>query len=195
MKTRWNSLLEWDRALAWMEYAIRQHSLDSRQTDLAWLLRFSDNWRLREAALKAVRHLNEPSAILMDEVIRIVEDESLYSGVRMLAVQALVDLLADRPSTGIPAKCRKAIIASLRWVAAESHPPVLVEAAREALGTIGAPPASASPEYTKQVVPSKRETVHGVIQSADDGSAVAHRRPESRGSARPGRMRARTHRR
>ncbi len=144
MVTTWNSLREWDRVLGWLEYSIRQHSLDSRERDLIWLLRFNDNWRLREAALKAVRHLKEPSAGLMSEVVRIIEDTSLYSGVRVLGAEALAHLLDCNRKMRRPPAQKKAITRRLRALMAEPQPPIVTDAVRSALDIIEAIPASGS---------------------------------------------------
>lgn len=158
MESMWTSLREWNRVLVWLEYSVHQRTLDSHEKDLLWLLRFDGNWRLREAALKALQHLSQPSVSLMKEVMRIVEDDSLYSEVRVLAAQALAHLLNCGGEAGRPQDHPQMIMRQLRAMIAEPQPPIVADAVRGVLEAVEALPASVSQVAIVQR-PSKRRKV------------------------------------
>ncbi len=57
------------------------------------LLRFDQNWRLREAAIEALEFIDNPSIELANEVFSIVTRKDLYYDVRILAVDGLSKLM------------------------------------------------------------------------------------------------------
>jgi hypothetical protein len=92
------NLTEWGRVLERLDELTRTGELDQHQDALVALLRYRDNWRLREAALESVRRIRRPSEALVRQVCSIMRNEGLYFQVRILAAEALgscLDRLAD----------------------------------------------------------------------------------------------------
>ena len=67
--------------------------LSQCQPGLVRILRYKGNWRLREEVLKRVGEIQTPSNELVDQVIAILDDDNLYYDVRIIAGNALVQLL------------------------------------------------------------------------------------------------------
>lgn len=84
----WATLKDWGRLVSLMEYSVHQQTLDSRESDLVWLLR-SDNPRFRSTALKALQNLRYRSELLIAEIVRIIQDDQIDTDCRVLAVAAL----------------------------------------------------------------------------------------------------------
>jgi len=83
------NLREWGGVLEKMEALARSGKLGDHQEELIRVLRFNDNWRLREAALSALPKIQEPTPALLDEALAIMMRDDLYYDVRILAADAL----------------------------------------------------------------------------------------------------------
>jgi hypothetical protein len=92
------NLTEWGHVLERIEELIRSGQIEEHQDALVMLLRYRDNWRVREAALESVRHLKQPTDTLVRQVCSIMTNEELYFQVRVLAAEALGSCL-DRLAT------------------------------------------------------------------------------------------------
>ncbi|UCC72577.1 MAG: hypothetical protein JSV86_19805 [Gemmatimonadota bacterium] len=88
------NLVEWGRVLEEIGRLGINRELDEHQEGLVRILRYRANWRLREAALKAVTEMDAPREALLSAVLEIMMDESLYHEVRVLAAEALAAGLA-----------------------------------------------------------------------------------------------------
>ncbi len=125
------NLAEWGRLLDRLERLAQARELDSHQEGLLRLLRYRDNWRLREAALEAVCMLRQPSEGIVHEVLKIMTDESLYYEVRVLAAEALGALIQrvdDRPNA-----LKQDVISQMRAILDSNQPPVMHQAIRRFL--------------------------------------------------------------
>jgi len=109
--------------------------LDEHQAGLVRLLRYRDNWRLREMVLKSMKDLSAPSDELISEVLGLLADEGLYYEARILAAQALADLLTTKgvEYAGDRDAVLSRIVEKMRAVAESSGPPVLRGAILECL--------------------------------------------------------------
>lgn len=87
------NLMEWGDVLVKLEGLRSSKTLDEHQAGLVRILRYPRNWRLREAALKAVREINQPSQELLKETLNIALNEEVYLEARKMAVDALADLM------------------------------------------------------------------------------------------------------
>jgi len=87
------NLMEWGDVLVKLEGLRSSKTLDEHQSGLVRILRYPRNWRLREAALKAVREINQPSQELLKETLNIALNEEVYLEARKMAVDALADLM------------------------------------------------------------------------------------------------------
>lgn len=118
------NLEQWGRALEQLEEWRRSGRLDHHQGELLWLLRYRDNWRLREAALEAMKDLRTPDAGLVREACSIMMDDGLYHELRVLAAEAVA-----RAGSSLVHEVRDRMRALL-----DSHqPPVMHQALRRIL--------------------------------------------------------------
>ncbi|HNQ24951.1 MAG TPA: hypothetical protein PKK06_17880 [Phycisphaerae bacterium] len=131
-------LREWGRVLEELQQLTRGRALDGHQDALLRLLRYRDNWRLREAALEAVRSVSSPSEALLTEVTRIMSDATLYNEVRVLAAEALAQCIATgRADKGRRnAAIEQQAIDQMHALLDTQQPPVLHQAIRRVLPTV-----------------------------------------------------------
>ena len=132
------NLREWGQIPEQIAELADTGKLDEHQAGLVRILRYRNNWRLREMALRSMRDLRAPSNELISEVLSIIADEGVYYEARILAAQALVDLLTGK---GIEcAEDRDAVLGRvverMRTVVDSPGPPVLHNVMRECLTTI-----------------------------------------------------------
>lgn len=86
------NLEDWGRVLVTLKELTEQGRLDEAQAGIIRLLRYRDNWRLKESALVAARQIGAPSEALVSAVLRVLEDGSTFVDARILAAKALGDL-------------------------------------------------------------------------------------------------------
>ncbi len=65
------------------------------QPGLIRILRYKGNWQLREEVLKRVGEIQDPSYDLIGQVLSILADDNIYYDVRILASDALIQLLKN----------------------------------------------------------------------------------------------------
>lgn len=132
------NLEEWGRVLNELTQLARERTLDDHQPGLVRLLRYPHNWRLREAALEAVRQVRRPAEDLVTAVLRIMTNEDLYHEVRVLAAEALADLIAAGRAAGSQRNraLEAQVIEQMHALLDSPHPPVLHQAVRRVLPTM-----------------------------------------------------------
>jgi len=69
------NLIDWGHVIETLDRLKELKQLDRHQDGLTRILRYRDNWRLRETVLKHIVHLVEPTEELVQEVINITVDE------------------------------------------------------------------------------------------------------------------------
>ena len=94
------NLLDWGPALDTLEGLANNGNLSRCQSGLIRILRYKGNWRLREEALKRVGEVQAPSKELVHQVIDILDDDNIYYDARIIAVDALVQLLKCEDAAG-----------------------------------------------------------------------------------------------
>ncbi len=125
------NLMDWGQAIDKLNQLKQKKILNEHQPGLVRILRYRDNWRLRETVLSYVKDITHPSDDLLTEVLNIVMDENVYYDARILAVEALASLMNnyknnkenDRIDKNDVNKKIKALLVS-------PHPPVFHEAIR-----------------------------------------------------------------
>lgn len=127
----WKTIKEWGRMLSLIEFASSEKTLDSREHDLLWLLRSPDP-RFRGAALRAIRHLRYHSAPLMSELVRLIEDEALFSDIRVAAADAFAHLVSRGPMNASVPPDRE-LIERLKVLLDRPQPSELARALQEAI--------------------------------------------------------------
>lgn len=83
------NLRDWGSVIDRIEAMEKQRTLDHHQQGLARILRYRDNWRLRETVLKCIKHIRRPSGELLQALLAIMMDESIYHEARLMAAEAL----------------------------------------------------------------------------------------------------------
>ncbi len=130
------NLRNWGEVLKKLEALIRSGELGDYQEELIRVLRFNDNWRLREAVLLALPKIQEPTPALMDEVLAIMMRNDLDYDVRILAADALSKILC-KDSSAARRSCEKTkeaigrVLDGIRRLLDNPQPPILARVLRE----------------------------------------------------------------
>jgi hypothetical protein len=137
-KDDFGNLAEWGRVLNQLAQLTRDGTIDEHQAGLVRLLHYQDNWRLREAALEAIRHVRRPGEPLVTAVLELMTDEHLYHELRVLAAEALASLVAAGRAVGAGRnrELEQAVLTQMHALLDAPHPPVLHQAVRRILPTI-----------------------------------------------------------
>ena len=132
------NLLEWNRVPEQIAELTAAGRLDEHQAGLLRLLRYPDNWRLREIALRSLKNLRAPSNELLAEVLSLAANEEIYLEVRILAAEALADLIAKRETVDEDGRCAvgRRAAEEMRAILHSPGPPVLHDAIRQCLTVI-----------------------------------------------------------
>jgi len=86
-------LSDWGRVLEILEEMTADSQLDMCQPGLVRILRYKGNWRLREEVLKRMGGIEAPSTELIDQTLRVLADDNIYYDARVLAANALMQML------------------------------------------------------------------------------------------------------
>lgn len=94
------NLMEWGDVLDRLEDLRKTGRLDDHQKGLKRILRYRDNWKLRETVLDCIKELKAPSDGLLDEVLGIMMDDAACYDQRILAAESLGVLAAGISQKG-----------------------------------------------------------------------------------------------
>ena len=133
------NLREWGSVLELLADLKSAGCLAECQRGIIRILRYRENWRLREEMLKQLGHIETPTEELIDEVCNIVMDENSYYEVRILASRALALLVSNQHKLS-GTRCRpkmESIMESLKAAMATPHPPVFRDALGHCLQLLG----------------------------------------------------------
>jgi len=89
------NLNDWGPVLHLLEELAENGHLEKCQPGLIRILRYKGNWRLREEVLKRIGRVQSASDELINQIITILADDNIYYNARILAGDALVDLLKN----------------------------------------------------------------------------------------------------
>lgn len=123
-------LQNWMRVLDRMEQLANEGSLDQHQQGLARVARYPFNWRLRQAALRTIALLKEPSEEVIDVVLRILSNEHGDLEIRILAGDALAQIMSHGGTGWLSEKTRCRIEQIILDILETTQPPVLHQAAQ-----------------------------------------------------------------
>jgi len=87
------NLNDWGLVLEQLEKLSQSRELGNYQDELIRLLRFDQNWRLREAAIESLPFVENPGLDIAREVTSLITRKDLYYDVRILATQGLEKLV------------------------------------------------------------------------------------------------------
>jgi hypothetical protein len=90
------NLRDWGSVLEKLEHIKAAGVLDEHQQELSRVLRYRENWRLTERVLECMQEVERPFDELIEAVCRIMCDEDAYIDIRILAADALGDLVLKR---------------------------------------------------------------------------------------------------
>lgn len=91
-KNIFGNLTDWGIVLEKLEKLSESGALGNYQDELIRLLRFDQNWRLREAAIESLPFVENPGLNLAREIISLIKRKDLYYDVRILATDGLEKL-------------------------------------------------------------------------------------------------------
>ena len=131
------NLTEWGRVLEQLEELKTADSLEDHQAGLVRILRYRDNWRLREWVLQAVRNMKHHSREFIQAIVAILLDEELYQEVRILAAEGLGAWLRIKSSSTAEStpELELHVVECLQKVLTSPQPPVIHQAIRRVLPT------------------------------------------------------------
>jgi hypothetical protein len=93
------NLTDWGPVLDTLENLAGKGKLSQCQPGLTRILRYKGNWRLREEVLKHVGKIQTPSKELLHQVIAVLDDDNIYYDARIIASEALMQLLKHTANT------------------------------------------------------------------------------------------------
>lgn len=128
-------LAEWGNVLTQLEFLSSQGRLDQAQPGLVRLLRFRGNWQILEQTLIHARKVVRPTPQLLTAVAEIVTDRDVYLDARILAVNALGDILSRTPPV-ISLRQRQRIVGGFRRLLRVPEAPVFQLALERAIEKI-----------------------------------------------------------
>lgn len=121
------NLREWEKIADQIAELLKTGKIDTHQAGLVRILRYKDNWKIREIVLKAIKDLKMPSSKLLSELLCIMENDREYYMMRMLASEAIESLFTN-DGIQFPEDRRVAasqITGRVKPLANSSWPPVL----------------------------------------------------------------------
>lgn len=90
------NLREWDSVPDTLMNLVRSRSLAEHEDGLIRILRYRQNWRLREMVLHVLGQIEKPSQRLLQAVLDLLADDTLYYQVRVLAAETFAKLAEHR---------------------------------------------------------------------------------------------------
>lgn len=121
-----------------LDHLKEKKKLGECQEGLIGILRYKDNWRLRETVLEYIKEIDNPSDDLIDQVLQILLDDGVYYELRVLAASALGVLATRIKKTS--EKQRRITIGEIaekaKGLLKQPQAPILHDAVRLALSQI-----------------------------------------------------------
>ncbi|MDM8554838.1 hypothetical protein QUF75_08925 [Desulfococcaceae bacterium HSG7] len=135
------NLNDWETVLDKLDKLSESRELDNCQDELIRLLRFDQNWRLREAAIESLPFVEDPDLNLAREVISLIKRKDLYYDVRILATDGLEKLTTNIVDNrafdkDILKRFVLAIIKDMDALLASPEPPKFHDALRNSMNQI-----------------------------------------------------------
>ena len=133
------NLRDWWQVIEKLDHLKAKKKLGQYQEGLIGILRYKDNWRLRETVLEYIKDIEKPSDDLIDQVLQILLDDGVYYELRVLAASAL-GILATRIKKSSE-KQRRITIGEIaekaKGLLQQPQAPILHDAVRHTLSQIG----------------------------------------------------------
>lgn len=129
------NLTDWGSVLEQVYKFADEGSLSEYQHGLIRILRYRDNWRLREEVLKQVGTIENPEDALVRQVLNIFSDEQLYYEVRILAIETMLELLNNDTNT-FAVGVETEILKTVEDLLSVHHPPLFEPALKKLHSTV-----------------------------------------------------------
>jgi hypothetical protein len=124
-------LRNWGQILKQIELLRLAGQLDEHEEGLTRILRYRYNWQLRQAAMRAVPELRNPSKDLFDVLLGIVTDEYCDFETRLLACNAVRDSIRRYHDRREPGDLRAQAAECAGAILGTPQPPVLRKAVEQ----------------------------------------------------------------
>ena len=132
------NLREWGEIPAQLKRLSESGSLPQHEAGLVRILRYRENWRLRDLVLRVLDNLDSPSDKMLFAVLDILTDETLYREVRILAAERLGELIGKRLRSAEEQHIAEVheVVGRIEMLRQMPHEPVLNSAIHRCLETI-----------------------------------------------------------
>ena len=124
------NLREWGPVLEQVCQMADEGNLSQCQPGLIRILRYRDNWRLREEVLNRIGTIDSPDSELVLQVLNIIADEKLYYEVRILACETMLEMLKN-PANVFNSELQTAIRQTVDELLKTPHPPIFEPALKK----------------------------------------------------------------
>lgn len=124
------NLRDWGPVLELICQLADEGNLSECQHGLTRILRYRDNWRLREETLKRIGKIENPDNALVHQVLNIIADENLYYELRILACETMEEILQnafDKLDTTLETE----ILKTVENLLSTQHPPIFEPALKK----------------------------------------------------------------
>lgn len=124
------NLRDWGPVLELVCQLADENKLSECQPGLTRILRYRDNWRLREETLNRIGKINNPDHTLILQVLDIITDENLYYEVRILACETMMELLKNGANT-FETEVKKEMRQTVEILLSSQHPPIFEQSLKK----------------------------------------------------------------
>jgi len=130
------NLMNWDAVLDILDELAENDGLNECQGGLIRILKYKGNWRLREEVLKRVGEIQDPSHHLILQVLSILDDDNTYYDARILAGDALVQMLKSAQD-GFRGETKMSVLKVTERLRSTPHPSIFDNAVKKLYAEIG----------------------------------------------------------
>jgi hypothetical protein len=124
------NLKDWGPVLEQIYKLTDDGNLHEYQPGLTRILRYRDNWKLREETLNRIGKINSPDDALVRQVLNISADENLYYEVRVLACETMMEFLKNSANT-FDTAIKAEILKTVENLLSSQQPPIFEPALKK----------------------------------------------------------------
>lgn len=117
------NLKDWGPVLELICKLADEENMRECQPGLTRVLRYRDNWKLREETLNRIGKINDPDDALVLQVLNIIADENLYYEVRVLACETMMEFLKNSANT-FDTEIKTEILRTVENLLRSQQPPI-----------------------------------------------------------------------
>ena len=132
------NLMDWGQVVEKLKELKKEKRLDDCQEEFIRVLRYPNNWRLREMVLEYIKDVQNPIDDLLLCTLNIMIDNKIYYDYRILATKALAEL-AERESDTLPGHQtinRNTIVENMESLLRSTQPPLFHDTLKKCLTRI-----------------------------------------------------------